>query len=190
MLIVGVAAIALAGALVAILATDGQGSAASHHSSASKYGGLPSWLPKSRVNANQILSASGSHHVLAIQGNTVSVTLPQGKALVTAVGPEVPEEGRFPVPATSPCTFVVTFAAATAAIPLDSGAFSLIDDSGHVRHPRMSAMNGGQAPSRVQPGKTVSIKLHDVIPTGDGGLAWTPSGTKPIVTWDFTVEID
>lgn len=189
-LVVTVAAIALAGALVAVLATDGQRSAASHHSSASKYGGLPSWLPKSKVNANEIVSASSTHRVLAIQGNTVSVTLPQGRVHVTAVGPEVPEEGHFPVPATSPCTFVVTFADASAAIPLDPTTFTLIDSQGHVRHPRASAMNGGPAPSQVPPGKTVSIKLHDVIPTGDGGLAWAPSAGRPIVTWDFTVEID
>ena len=184
------AGIAVAAVLVAVLATGGGGSAAAHHGSAARYGGLPSWLPKPKVNANQVATASSTHHVLAIQGNTVSVTLPQGKVLVTAVGPEVPEEGHFPVPATSPCTFVLTFAAATGAIPLDPAAFSLIDDEGHIRHPRVSAMNGGPAPSRLQPGKTASIKLYDVIPTGDGGLAWAPSGARPIVTWDFTVEID
>ncbi len=189
-LVATVAAIALAGALVAVLATGGPGSAASHHDSAAKYGGLPSWLPKSKVNAYEIVSASSTHHVLAIQGDTVSVTLPQGKVHVTAVGPEVPEEGHFPVPATSPCTFVLTFADANAAIPLDPATFTLIDSQGHVRHPRMSAMDGGPAPSQVPPGKTVSIKLYDVIPTGDGGLAWAPSSGRPIVTWNFTVEID
>jgi hypothetical protein len=29
-----------------------------------------------------------------------------------------------------------------------------------------------------------------VLPTGDGGLEWAPEGARPIVAWDFDVEID
>lgn len=164
--------------------------AATHRAATGKYGGLPSWLPRASTSTERVLSASRSHHALAIQGNTVSVSLPDGRALVTAVGPQVPEEGRFPVPATTPCTFVVTIAHATSAIPLDAASFTLIDDLGHLHHPRITTMNGSPPPSSVPRGKTVSIELHDVLPTGEGALAWAPSGGAPVVSWDFTVEID
>ena len=110
--------------------------------------------------------------------------------LATAVGPSVPEDGKFPVPATSPCTFIVTFASASGVIPLSARAFTLIDEHGHVRHPRVTTVHGGALPRDVSPGRPVSLKVYDVIPTGDGGLTWTPEGGRPIASWDFDVEID
>jgi len=128
--------------------------------------------------------------VLAIQGETVSIELPGGHVDATAVGPEVPEEGRAPIPATSPCTFVITFAAGSSAIPVDAAQFAFIDDLGHRREPRLTAMDGGPAPREIPAGRTASFKLHGVLPTGDGGLTWSPEGERAIVAWDFSVEID
>lgn len=164
--------------------------AATHSASAAKYGGLPSWLPKTKAPTERVLQASSAHPVLAIQGNTVAVHLADGGVSATAVGPSVPENGRFPVPATSPCTFIVTFAAAHGVIPLSSTAFTLIDERGHVRHPRVTTMDGGALPRQVMPGGPLSLKVYDVIPTGDGTLRWTPQNTRPVVLWDFDVEID
>jgi hypothetical protein len=155
-----------------------------------KYGGLPSWLPKSSLPVAQVLHASPAHQAVAIQGETVSVALASGRVLVTAVGPQVPEQGRSRVPATSPATFVVTFARASHAIPLDPRAFTVLDDLGHVLHPRVTTMNGGPLPASVAPGRTLSLKVFDVVPTGDGGLAWAPDGGRPLVAWDFQVEVD
>jgi hypothetical protein len=184
-----VLALALIAALVSLLLA-GNGTSAGKSGSAARYGGIPSWLPKAKVPVGRIVKASRAHPVLAIQGNTVSVHLARGRVLATAVGPSVPEEGRFPVPATSPCTFIVTFAAASSVIPLRTTAFTFIDDFGHVRHPRVTAVGGGVPPRWVSPGRTVSLKVHDVLPTGDGGLTWAPDGGRPIVSWDFDVEID
>ena len=158
--------------------------------SSAKYGGLPSWLPKQTVRVDRIVTASVAHPALAIQGDAVSIDLPRGRVLATAVGPEVPEDGRFPVPATSPCTFIVTFAAASGVVPLSAAAFTLVDEFGHVHHARVTAMDGGAPPRQVVPGRTVSLRLHDVQPTGNGALRWTPGGARPIVAWDFDVEID
>jgi hypothetical protein len=155
-----------------------------------KYGGLPSWLPKAKVQVNRIVSASPGHPALAIQGDSVRVGLAQGHLLATAVGPETPEQGKFPVPATSLCTFVVTFSSVSGTIPISQRAFAFLDEDGHVRHPRVTALDGGPAPSAITPGRPVSLKVYDVLPTGDGGLTWTPTGDKPAVAWDFDVEID
>jgi hypothetical protein len=187
---VGAVAVALVvcGALLGVFA--------SHHDRSvvadppARYGGLPSWLPKATVPVGRTVKASAAHPALAIQGDTVAVELAHGRALATAVGPTVPEDGRFPVPATSPCTFIVTFATASGRIPLSARAFTFTDELGHVRHPQVTAMGGGPIPRQVVPGHPISLKVHDIVPTGDGGLTWAPNGRRPIVSWDFDVEID
>ncbi|HUN77431.1 MAG TPA: hypothetical protein VMU32_00765 [Solirubrobacteraceae bacterium] len=54
----------------------------------------------------------------------------------------------------------------------------------------MTALHGGPVPGTVPAGRTVSLKLFDVLPTGDGALEWAPDGGRALVGWDFTVEID
>jgi hypothetical protein len=180
----GLLALLAAAALVTALAGSGSGG------TAAKYGGLPSWLPKSTFNPNEVLQASLRKPVLAIQGNTVQVNLAGGHVLAMVVGPKVPEDGRFPVPPASPATFVLTLSHASGVVPISAGAFALVDERGTVRHPAITAVGGGPLPTRVLPGRTVSLRMHDVIPTGDGGLLWKPEGRHAIVSWDFVVEID
>jgi len=181
-----IAAAVLIAAVGAVVALAG-------HSTASaklKYGGLPSWLPKSTFNPNEILQASLRKPVLAIQGNTVSVNLADGHVLAKMIGPTVPEDGKFPVPPTSPATFVLTLSHASGVVPLSATAFALVDERGIVRYPTITVVGGGPLPARLAPGKTLSLRMHDVIPTGDGGLLWKPEGRHAIVSWDFNVEID
>jgi hypothetical protein len=118
------------------------------------------------------------------------VRLSHGKVLATTVGPEVPEDGEFPVPATTPCSFTVTFTAAGGTVPLDAKAFTILDELGHVHHPDVTAARGGTPPTHVRPGETVTLDVTDVLPTGGGRLRWAPEGSKPIASWDFDVEID
>jgi hypothetical protein len=160
------------------------------HASTEKYGGLPAWLPKGKVPVGRVLHATRAHPALSIQGEAISVDLRQASVLASAAGPAVPEEGRTPVPETSPCTFIVTFAHATAAIPINAAAFKFIDDHGHVRQPLVTGLNGAAPPRTIVPGKPVSLTLKGVLPTGDGALAWAPGSARPIASWDFTVEID
>ncbi|HLM86907.1 MAG TPA: hypothetical protein VK272_12035 [Solirubrobacteraceae bacterium] len=183
-----VLALALFAAAAGGVLSAGGRRAATRPAPSAKYGGLPSWLPKPKTPINRILSASSERPALATQGETVSVGLAHGHVL--AIGPETPEQGKFPVPATTHCTFVVTFAAGSGVIPISPSAFTLVDERGHVRHPRVTSMDGAPPPRQVPPGRTISLKVHDVIPTGDGALEWTPDGSRPLVAWDFVVEID
>ena len=159
-------------------------------SSSAKYGGLPSWLPRPKMRVRRLLTATSAHPALSIQGETVAVDLPGGHVLATVAGPEVPEEGHFPVPATTPCTFILTLASASGTVPLRAADFTFVDDHGGIHHPQVSALHGGVVPTSAPPGRTVSLKLYDVLPTGDGGLEWAPGGGRPPVGWDYTVEID
>jgi len=161
-----------------------------HHHHGGGYGHLPSWLPSAKPPSQKPLHASFSHPRLTLQGEGLAISLPGAHLLATAVGPAVPEIGRTPVPATSPVTFVVTFSHVTAPVRLRRTSFVLVDEQHRIHHPRMTGMRGGAPPARLLPGPPVSIKLHSVLPTGDGGLEWRPTGGRAIAGWDFNVEID
>jgi hypothetical protein len=158
--------------------------------SPARYGGLPSWLPKPTAAVGRVVEASPGHPRLAVEGDKVLVQLAGGKVLATAVGPAVPEEGQFPVPPTSPCTFTVTLVATSGAVPVRGAAFTILDELGRLHHPQVSAQGGGPPPADVTPGRTVTLAVKDVLPTGSGQLRWAPGQAGPIVSWDFDVEID
>jgi hypothetical protein len=127
---------------------------------------------------------------LAIEGETVSVHLARGQVLATAVGPAVPAEGQFPVPSTSPCSFTVTLGRAAGMVPIRPTDFTIIDELGRLHHPRVTAPGGGPPPGEAAPGRTVTLIVRDVLPVGSGTLRWSPETPRPVVSWDFDVEID
>jgi hypothetical protein len=160
------------------------------HHSGGGYGKIPSWLPSAAPPRQHAQSSSVSHPVLTIQGESLSISLSSARLLVTAVGPAVPEIGRTPVPATSPVTFTVTFTHVTARVSLRRSSWVLVDENHQIHQPRVTALDGGPPPTQLDAGQTASIKLHSVLPTGDGGLEWRPNGARVAAGWDFNVEID
>jgi hypothetical protein len=188
------AALAVALALTAAVVLTRPGGpvagAAPATGSTAKYGQIPAWLPKAAVPVGRTVEASAGHPWLAIEGDSVSVRLARGRVTATTVGPAVPREGAFPVPATSPCAFTVTLTAASGAVPVTARAFTILDEFGHLHHPRVIAAGGGSPPARVARGRTVTLTVTTVLPTGNGQLRWAPAGARPVVSWDFDVEID
>jgi hypothetical protein len=175
--------------LLACLAATPAG-ATSGSRSHSSYGTIPAWLPKGSVPVGRVVTASTAHPWLAVEGDSVRVMLRRGRGLVTAVGPAVPEEGAFPVPSTSPCTFTVTFAKVEGSVPLSADAFTITDEQGHTHRPTVAPQGGGNLAHEAPHGRVYTITLSGVLPTGNGTLHWTPLGGKPVVSWDFDVEID
>jgi hypothetical protein len=155
-----------------------------------KPGTLPSWLPKVNVPVGRVVEASAAHPWLAVQGDTVRVELTHGQVMVTTAGPRVPEIGQVPVPSTTLCTFSVTFTAASGAVPMNPRAFTIKDEFGNYHYPHITVAGGGAVPADVLSGKTVTLSMSEVLPTGEGQLRWAPEGRRPIVSWDFDVEID
>jgi hypothetical protein len=182
------AVVSVAVVLGAVALLAGHGGA--KPSSAARYGGLPSWLPKESLPVGRIVQASAAHPVLGIEGDTVAVRSAGASSYATAVGPSVPETGKFPVPRTSPCTFIVTFAGTSGVVPLRPAAFTITDEQGRLHHPKVTALQGGTPPSQITAGKPVSLEIYAVLPTGSGSLNWAPDSQRPIVSWDFDVEID
>jgi hypothetical protein len=159
-------------------------------SAPARYGGLPSWLPTPATPVGRTVTASPAHPWLAIEGDTVRVLLARGHAMATAVGPAVPEEGQFPVPATSPCTFTITFADVSGTVPLSPAAFTILDELGKLHHPQVTAQSGRPVPAEATAGSPLTLTIKAVLPTGGGQLRWAPQGPSPVVSWDFDVEID
>jgi hypothetical protein len=183
-------ALAVAAAVVLIRPGGPVAGASPATGSTAKYGQIPAWLPKAAVAVGRTVEASAAHPWLAIEGDTVAVRLAHGRVTATTVGPAVPHEGAFPVPATSPCAFTVTLTAASGAVPLRARAFTILDELGHLHHPRVTVAAGGSPPETVARGRTVTLTVTAVLPTGNGRLRWAPAGATPIVSWDFDVEID
>lgn len=154
------------------------------HIPAGKYGYIPSWLPQPKVPVGRVVTATPAKPWLAIQGDTVRVELGAGRALVTAVGPRVT-----PVAAAHPrtvrCTFVVTFASAAGTVPLRAPAFSVRDELGAV-HPLAIATLPRSAPV----GRPLNVTMRVALPIGQGRLMWAPGGGRPVVAWDFDVEVN
>lgn len=159
-------------------------------SSAGTYGQIPSWLPKPKVQVGRVLVATAAHPSFAIEGDSVSVQLPRGRTLATAVGPSVPEEGHFPIPEATLCVFTLTLTRISGYVPLRRAAFTTVDERGRLHHLRVSMRGGRSVPAIARPGRRVVLVLKGVLPTGNGRLQWAPEGSKPIVSWDFDVEID
>lgn len=159
--------------------------------SGNTYGYVPAWLGRPTVPVGRVVTATPTRPWLAVQGDAVRVQLPKARLLATVVGPAVPEEGQVPVPKTTPCTFTVTLTSASAPIRVRPRQFVAIDEQGVVHTLKVSGLDGGPPPSLLTPGTTVELKMSAVLPTGEGRLAWAPlGGSRPIVEWDFDVEID
>ena len=180
-----VAAVAVAALVAASLLLTGGGAKPS-----AKYGKLPSWLPKTAAPTDHLVTATAAHPRLAVEGDTVRVDLAHGQADVTIVGPQVPEEGKFPVPATSPCTFIVTLTRVSGDVWLRATDFTILGENSHLYRPRVSAVHGGSMPRMVRSGQTVMLVLKAVLPTGGGQVRWAPQPGRPVSSWDFDVEID
>ena len=184
-----VVALAVSAAVV-LIRPGGLAGASPAARSTAKYGQIPAWLPKAAVPVGRTVEASAAHPWLAIEGDTVSVHLADGRVMATTVGPAVPQQGAFPVPATTPCAFTVTLTAASGAVPVSPRAFTILDELGHLHDPWVTDAGGGSPPARVARGRTVTLTVTAVLPTGNGRLRWAPAGATPIVSWDFDVEID
>ncbi len=146
--------------------------------------------PRISFATDRVVQASAARPRLAVQGDSVSVATGRGQVLATAVGPSVPP----PDPATGPtgttCTFRVTLVARSGAVPLSPDAFTIVDEQGRLHRPSVSPSGGSAASGRVVPGRPVTLSVRSVLPIGGGRLSWAPDGSKPLVSWDFDVELD
>jgi hypothetical protein len=172
-------------------------SSPTRQASSASYGGLPSWLPRAKDPVGRIVKASATHPLLqGIEGETVAVRLARGSVEATAVGPAFPaavsqrDQADPEDPASAPCTFKVTFAAARGVVPIAAGAFSLLDEHGGVHPLIVTSAGGGPPPAAVRPGRTVTLTIKATLPEGEYDLRWAPDGPRVLVGWQASLELD
>jgi hypothetical protein len=176
-------------AVAAVAVSASVGSGPRRPAPSPRYGGIPSWIPKAKIPVGRVAHASARHPWLAIEGDTVQVTLAGGSAELTAVGPQVPDAdvATDPLKTRVPCTFDVTFAHITGSMPIEPSAFTIVDELGHLHHPRVTVLG---AASRRDAERSLTLRVKSVLAVGAGTLRWAPRGGRPIVSFDFDVEVD
>ncbi|MDP9028348.1 MAG: hypothetical protein M3N46_12520, partial [Actinomycetota bacterium] len=157
---------------------------------AAAYGTLPSYLPKSSITPDSVLSGSAERPALTVEGDAVDVRLAHGATVrATVTGPVVPGEGLPYRAEATTATFQVTLEAASTSIPLGLEQFHAVDHFGAIS--QLTPIPGQPGPpATIEPGQTVSFEVRAVIVTGEGILQWAPDQRHPVATWDFVVEND
>ena len=125
-------------------------------------------------------TASAAHPRLAIQGDTVSVHLAartrarDRRRARRARGGAVPGAGDEPVH-----VHRHVHARARGTVPLAPRAFTIVDELGHVHHPRVRVARRRPCPARVLPGRTVDAgRRATSCRPATGGCAGRPQGTS------------
>jgi len=174
-----------AAALFALVACFG----ACSQAKTTKYGTIPKFLPESKVPMERVVDASARKPHLAVQGNTVSVTLDAGHVLATVAGPAVPPFRAPPPPAVT-ATFTVSLACASGTVPIALDDFTIRDGVGRLVHPQL-VTGEAMPPKTLRSGGHVAFRLTAVLPSGEGLMQWAPNNARrPLVSWDFVVEND
>jgi hypothetical protein len=166
--------------------------AALHQPDHGRYGGIPKDLRGHQaVPGNQILTSRVGRPADAIQGISVRVTLASGaRALMTTVGPDVPDRDQGSFRNHTNATWAVTFASVHGRLPISNGTFAITDEQGQTFAPRMTVLGGGKVPAAVPRGRPFTLVLHARTSIGDGKVRYKPAGGRLLVEWDFDAETD
>ena len=134
--------------------------------------------------------ASAGRLQLVSMGNTVRAVLGAGMtATVTASGPA--QAVTTPQPITqgsrpdTPGTIAVTVVAGAKDVVFRTADLVCRDDTGTIVP--LTAVGGGTL--TVRGGTTAKAVVSGVFRSGAAQLTWQPGG-RPLVLWDFTIELD
>ena len=142
--------------------------------------------PQPQVTATPHVTAGGYQLVAA--GDPVDVSLPGADLTAQVSGPDValptPEPGQ-PISAESaPGVLTVTLTARSGSLDVPTSSFLGLDEK---RDPISLRPDADRL--QVSPDHPVTVHLAAQFDSGHTTLTWQPLGT-PLITWDFTVEID
>jgi hypothetical protein len=156
--------------------------------------GIPAYLRRATARVNRIVTADAAHPALAIEGASVRLALPAGRAIATLVGPGIPRAVAGKVVQQAPATFQLTFAGPRGSIPLSRSEFTIKDEFGQSHAPAITTLSGAAMPSTVRAGEKLTLVMKTILPIGNGQLQYRPLGVRvtkhdrPLVAWDFSVE--
>jgi hypothetical protein len=175
-----------AAAAVALLALAGCAAAPAPVEHAAHAGSYPVAVAGAQVTSTSSVSAGG--YALVAAGDPVTVHLHDADLRVTVAGPDVdvpqPKPGE-PIGAKSaPGVLTVTATALHGSTRLAADQFLGLNEE-----QSRFALGTDRRTAVVRPGHPVTLHLHARFASGHTTLTWQPLG-KPLITWDFTIEID
>lgn len=127
--------------------------------------------------------ASDGRYQLVAAGTPVAVTIGASTGLAVMSGPDLA------VPAGPPAThahgaITMTVTADRGSLPVAAADFLVLDQA---QNP--VALTASTSVGAAQPGAPAMLRLSADFHVGHATLTWQPTG-RPLVTWDFVVEID
>ncbi len=161
-----------------------------NHDTTTRYGGIPTYIPRSHTPLNRIVTATSQRPVVAIQGDAVRIESPTGSAIATAVGPDVPDRIQGSATLHTPASFVLTFSDVRGRLPLSRKLITITDEQGATLTPTLHAASGRRVPAIVPTGRPFTLRLSTKVSVGDGRLRYLPVGNGWLAQWDFDVETD
>ncbi len=171
--------------VVPVLVLAGCGGTRSNDAAAPAAGHYPVATAPPQVLATPVVS--DGHYQLVAAGEPVVVRRAGAVAVVDAAGPDLSPvavaAGQAPVQH-APGTLTVTVHPSSGRLEVAAASFLALDEARN-RIP----LRADRTSSSGAPGHPATLRLTAVFPAGHTTLTWQPAG-KPLVTWDFTVELD
>lgn len=162
-------------------------------------GRVPAWIPNARAAANPtpITASMVSPVSTLVEGDTIRAVFPRGMALVDVTGPTEPawveraiQDGHSKWGQQSPGTFTVTYSKVQGTVPVAAGAFLVRMPQGTFRPASVRPLRGDTVPSVLHHGQSLTLLLHfQLLPAGEGAMAWTPERDHLLAGWDFDFEL-
>jgi len=170
---------------LAVLVLAGCGATGANDAVAPAAGHYPVATAPQQVLATPVVS--DGHYQLVAAGEPVVVRRAGAVAVVDAAGPDLSPvavaAGQAPVQH-APGTLTVTVRPDSGRLDVQAAGFLALDEAKN-RIP----LRADRTSSSGAPGHPATLRLSAVFPAGHTTLTWQPAG-KPLVTWDFTVELD
>lgn len=143
--------------------------------------------PVATAPAQQIGSASAAHYQLVAAGDPVHVQVGAARVLARMSGPDIDQRGAAPgtpPPVSAPGVLTVSLTSEQGTLDVPARSFLTLGE----RQDRIS-VHADHTAVHVAPGHPATLHLSTVFRAGHTTFTWQPQG-KPVVTWDFVVELD
>ena len=149
-------------------------------------GSYPVATAQAAVTATPTVTPGGYQLVAA--GVPVDLRTPDAEAVVTVSGPDVdvptPQVGQPITASRAPGVLTVTVVPSSGSVPVRAGDFLGLDEE-----QAPYALTPDAEEVTATPGHPATLHLTSDFASGHTTLTWQPDG-RPLVTWDFVVEID
>jgi hypothetical protein len=142
-------------------------------------------FPIANAPPTHMIEVRPGHFALLSMGETIEMVLPGGRVRLTGLGPSFPAHkvGTLP-PASAMGSAEVDAVGEAGTVTLGARQFVGTDEQGQPVALRVTPFS-----VTLQSGQHATMRVAGTFTAGDGALSFVVAG-HPLVTWDFSVELD